>query len=204
MKLLKEMKWDALLTAVLYVILGLVALILPETMMTILGYLIAVVLIVAGALSMISYLLRDAHQNYYHNDFVYGLVGIALGCIMLYKVEIIISLIPFVLGLLVLFSGCTKLQSVVDMKRLEYGNWTVMLVIAAINVAIGILLIVNPFESAVLLFRLLGIGLLLSGITDFAITFYAARKFTAYKKMLNAESVELKEQEADTEKEFTG
>ena len=31
MKLFKEMKWDALLTGVLYVLLGIVALVLPET-----------------------------------------------------------------------------------------------------------------------------------------------------------------------------
>lgn len=184
MKLLREIKWDTLLTAILYVVLGLAALILPETMVRSLGYLIAIVLIVAGAFSMIGYLLRDAHQNYYHNDFVYGLIGISLGCIMLYKVELIISLIPFMLGLLVLFSGCTKLQAVIDMKRLEYGNWLVMLAVAAINVVLGVLLIANPFEWVVLLFRLLGIGLILSGITDFAIAFYFAGKFAQYKKAL--------------------
>ena len=74
MKLFKEMKWDALLTGVLYVLLGIVALVLPETMEKTLGYLLAVVLILAGAVSMIAYLLRDAHQNYYHNDFLHGLI----------------------------------------------------------------------------------------------------------------------------------
>ena len=42
MKLFKEMKWDALLTGVLYVLLGIVALVLPETMEKTLGYLLAV------------------------------------------------------------------------------------------------------------------------------------------------------------------
>lgn len=184
MKLLKEIKWDALLTGILYVVLGLAALLLPETMVRILGYLIAIVLIVAGAFSMIGYLLRDAHQNYYHNDFVYGLVGISLGCIVLYKVEVIISLIPFILGLLVLFSGCTKLQAVIDMKRLECGNWLAMLAVAAANVILGALLMANPFEWMELLFRLLGVGLMLSGITDLAVGFYFAGKFAQYKKAL--------------------
>ena len=83
MKLFKEMKWDALLTGVLYVLLGIVALVLPETMEKTLGYLLAVVLILAGAVSMIAYLLRDAHQNYYHNDFLHGLIGIGLGILVL-------------------------------------------------------------------------------------------------------------------------
>ena len=138
MKLFKEMKWDALLTGVLYVLLGIVALVLPETMEKTLGYLLAVVLILAGAVSMIAYLLRDAHQNYYHNDFLHGLIGIGLGILVLSKVEVIIALIPFLLGVLVLISGCSKLQDVIDMKRMNYGNWIVMLIFAVINVIFGI------------------------------------------------------------------
>lgn len=182
MKILKEMKWEALLTGVMYIMLGIVALVIPETMVKTLGYLIGIVLILAGAVSMICYLLRDAHQNYYHNDFVSGLMGIVLGCAVLYKVEFIISLVPFLLGVLVLISGCAKLQDVIDMKRMNYGNWIVMLVLAGINVALGILLICNPFKAATLLFRLIGAGLIFSGITDCITTVYFANKIKNYLK----------------------
>lgn len=179
-KALEEIKWDALLTGLLYIVLGIVTLVIPETMMKALGYLIGIVLIVGGAVSMISYLLRDAHQNYYHNDFLHGLIGIALGIIVLNKVEFIISVIPFLLGLLILISGCSKLQDVIDMKRMEYGNWAVMLALAAVNVGLGALLVCNPFQSAVLLFRLLGLGLVFSGLGDCAITVYFATKIRNY------------------------
>ena len=148
MRFFKELKWDALLTGILYILLGIVALVIPETMERTLGYLLAVVLILAGAVSMIGYLLRDAHQNYYHNDFLHGLLGIAAGILVLFKVDFIIALIPFLLGVLVLASGCSKLQDVIDMKRMEYGNWIVMLVFAIVNVILGILLMCNPFQSA--------------------------------------------------------
>lgn len=186
MKELKAMKWDALLMAVLYIVLGIVVLVLPETTAKTLGYLVGVVLILAGAVSMICYLLRDAHQNYYHNDFVSGLVGIALGCLVLYKVELIISLIPFILGLLVVVSGCSKLQDVIDMKRLDYGNWIAMLVLAIVNLALGIILICNPFKAATLLFRLIGLGLVFSGITDGFTTLYFARKIRQYLSSMEA------------------
>ena len=110
MKMLKELKWEAILTGVLYILLGIVALVIPETMQKTLGYLIGIVLIVAGLVSIICYLLRDARENYYHNEFVFGILGIVLGAVVLYKVEIVISLIPFILGVLVLCSGCSKLQ----------------------------------------------------------------------------------------------
>ena len=117
MKMLKELKWEAILTGVLYILLGIVALVIPETMQKTLGYLIGIVLIVAGLVSIICYLLRDARENYYHNEFVFGILGIVLGAVVLYKVEIVISLIPFILGVLVLCSGCSKLQDAIDLKK---------------------------------------------------------------------------------------
>lgn len=185
-RILKEMKWDALSTGVLYIVLGVMSLALPETMEKILGYMIGVVLIVGGAVSMISYLLRDAHQNYYHNDFLHGLIGIAAGILVLVKMDIIIGLISFLLGALILVSGCSKLQDVIDMKRLECGNWIVMLIVAAVNVGFGILLICNPFSWTILLFRLLGIGLILSGVIDCVSTFYFAGRIRKYLDSLTA------------------
>ena len=186
MKILKELKWEAILTGILYILLGIVALVIPETMQKTLGYLIGIVLIVAGAVSMICYLLRDARDNYYHNEFVFGLVGIVVGVAVLYKVEVIISLIPFILGILVLFSGCSKLQDAIDLKRLSYGSWVGMLVVAVINIILGIVLICNPFKAAVLLFRVLGVGLILSGASDCFSTIYFARKFRRFKQEQDA------------------
>lgn len=200
MKLLKQIKWDTLFMGVLYILLGIVALVIPETMEKLLGFLIGVVLIVAGAVSMISYLLRDAHQNYYHNDFLHGLLGILLGIVVLYKVDIIISLVPFLLGTLVLVSGLSKLQDVIDLKRLEYGNWIFMLVLAVINIILGLILIFNPMAAATLLFRLIGIGLIFSGLTDCVTTIYFAGKIRNYFADMNAVDstfVEIVDEESD-------
>ena len=167
MKMLKELKWEAILTGVLYILLGIVALVIPETMQKTLGYLIGIVLIVAGLVSIICYLLRDARENYYHNEFVFGILGIVLGAVVLYKVEIVISLIPFILGVLVLCSGCSKLQDAIDLKRLGYGSWLGLLIVAAINIILGVVLI-------------------LSGAGDCFSTIYFARKLRRFKQEQDA------------------
>ena len=167
MKMLKELKWEAILTGVLYILLGIVALVIPETMQKTLGYLIGIVLIVAGLVSIICYLLRDARENYYHNEFVFGILGIVLGAVVLYKVEIVISLIPFILGVLVLCSGCSKLQDAIDLKRLGYGSWLGLLIVAAINIILGVVLI-------------------LSGAGDCFSTIYFARKLRRFQQEQDA------------------
>ena len=197
MKMLKELKWEAILTGVLYILLGIVALVVPETMQKTLGYVIGIVLIVAGLISIICYLLRDAKENYYHNEFVFGLVGMVLGAAVLYKVEVIISLIPFILGILVLFSGCSKLQDAIDLKRLGYGSWIGMLVVAVINIILGIVLICNPFQAAIVLFRVLGVGLIISGVSYCFSTIYFARKFHKFKQEQDAVDSTFEEVDSD-------
>ncbi len=188
MRLFKIIKWDTLLTGVLYILLGIVSIFFPVTMGKILGFLLGTVLILAGAVSMISYLLRDAHQNYYHNDFFHGLVGIVLGIFVLYKanVKFFFTFLPILLGILVLVSGLSKLQDAIDFKRMEYGNWVVMLVLAVLNIVLGLVLLSNPVQTAEFLFSLLGIGLIFSGVTDCATTLYFAKKIKDYLAGLNA------------------
>ncbi len=192
-ELLKKIKWDAILSSLLYVVLGIVTLIIPETMIKTLGYLIGILLILVGAVSMICYLLRDNSLNYYRHDFGYGLVGIAVGILFLYKVEWIISLVPVILGILVLASGCGKLQNVIDMKRAGYGNWAAMLILAVINVIFGVILIVNPFDTVILLFQLVGAGLIFSGVTDCITAVYVAgrlKKFVDRMEVVDSSFVE--------------
>ena len=185
-RLLKQVKWETLLSSSLYIVLGVVALVIPDTMVKTMGYLIGILLIVAGAVSMICYLLREASQNYYRNDFGYGLVGIAVGILFLYKVEWIISLVPVILGILVVASGCRKLQDVIDMKRLGYGNWVAVLILAAVNVVLGVALIANSLDAALLFLQLVGAGLIFSGVTDCVTCFYLAKKAKGYFDDLSA------------------
>ncbi len=180
MKLLKTIKWETFLKGIMYILMGVVSLVIPDTMVRTFGYVIGVALILAGAVSMISYLIRDARQNYYHNDFMYGLLGIGLGCFVLYRVDWIVSLIPVLLGVMVLVSGASKLQDVIDMKRLESGNWIVMLVLAVLNLVFGFVLIFYPFETAILFLRVVGAGLIFSGVTDTAATLYFAGRISGY------------------------
>ena len=185
-ELLRKVKLDVILGALLYIVLGIVALVIPDTMIKILGYLIGILLILVGAVSMICYLLREVSQNYNRNEFGYGLVSIAVGILFLYKIEWIISLVPVILGIMVLASGGVKLQHVIDMKRMGYGNWMTVLILAVINVVLGVVLVVNPFETVVLLFQLVGAGLIFSGITDCVTAFYVAGRVKEFMDSLRA------------------
>lgn len=183
----KEMKWSMLLSAALYVVLGLVLVIFPATTARTICYMIAGIAIVVGLVNLVVYFTRNITRNYYRNDFVTGLLMVVLGIFVIYKADLVIALVPFIIGLCIIVSGLFKLQGALDVQRMG-GNSVVILGLSIVNVVIGILMVINPFESALLLYRLLGVGLLFSGLTDLASTLYLSGKMHSYmKKMDEAE-----------------
>ena len=183
----REMKWSMLLSAALYMVLGLILVIFPATTARTICYMIAGIAIVIGLVNLVVYFTRNITRNYYRNDFVTGLLMVTLGFFVIYQADLIIALVPFIIGLCIIISGLFKLQGALDVQRMG-GNSVVILGIAIVNVVVGILMVINPFESAILLYRLLGAGLLFSGLTDMASTLYLSGKMYSYmKKMDEAE-----------------
>lgn len=182
--MLKEMKWNMLMSAALYIVLGLILLIFPATTAPTICYMVAGIAIVTGLINLVVYFTRNITRNYYRNDFVMGLLLMVLGIFVIYKVDLVIDLVPFIIGLCIIVSGLFKLQGALDVQRMG-GNAVLILGVAVVNVVIGILMMINPFESTLLLYRLLGAGLLFSGMTDMASTLYLSSKMHGYMKKLS-------------------
>ena len=180
----KEMKWNMLLSAVLYLVLGLILVLFPATTARMICYMIAGIAIIIGLVNLVVYFTRNITKNYYRNDFVMGLLMILLGIFVIYKVDLIIALVPFIIGLCIVVSGLFKFQGALDMQRMG-GNAALILALAVVNVVIGVLMVINPFDSALLLYRLLGAGLLFSGLTDLVSNLYLSRKMHSYRKKMD-------------------
>ncbi len=176
MNIWKEMKKGALLTAVLYIVLGLILIIWPGMTAMIVSYTFASILAVMGLGYVISYFVQKAKEPFLRYDLVIGLVLLILAAFIFFKVDAVISLIPFLLGFAVSFDGIVKLQHAIDLKRLQYRNWLLVLLLSLLGIALGIVLIIDPFKAMETLLLLIGIGLLFSGITDIITVICLAKK----------------------------
>jgi len=94
------------------------------------------------------------------------------------------ALVPVIMGIYFMIDGIMKIQTAVDAKRFGVRSWWLILVSAIVTGGIGILLLVNPFESAVALTVLLGITLLADGISNIWIAAYTVK---AIKKEVHAD-----------------
>lgn len=190
MNFTKEAKWQNLIGNAIYIILGIVLLVFPEATAKTFCYVIGISGIVIGVFTILIYLFREVQKNYYRNDFVVGSMEILLGAVVLYKAELIASLIPYILGILVVFSGILKLQTTIDVRRMRLGTELFFLILSLVNIVWGVVLILDPFRAFMedqvfatkLLFIFIGVGLLFSGISDTIATLYMSRMVRRQEK----------------------
>lgn len=181
MSLLKQLKWNLILLAVIFIALGIVLILWPGATMKTICYLLAAMLLALGVASLINYLRKDISGIIYRYDLVVGLCAILGGILVIVKVDKLTDLIPAVLGFLVTMSGIMKMQNSVDMLRLGHGTWHVAFAMSIINIVAGIVLLMNPFEAAQILIMCLGIALVYSGITDLYVTISISRRLSRLK-----------------------
>ncbi len=189
-EVLKKIKADTILSAVLCVILGVVLLVYTKQMTDLFCKLLALVLIVMGVAHIITYFTDRMGNNL---RLVAGIIVLLLGVWIFINPEIIISLIPAIIGAILFLHGVEDLRLAIQAKEAEGSAWISCLILAIVNLAIGILLIVKAFEAAQIAFKLIGIALIYDGVSDIWIVSRAVKAAKQMEQDLNAIDTDGKE-----------
>lgn len=170
----KEAEKSVIYRAVIFIVAGLIMVIWPLKVADFVCFGIAIILALFGARFIVNYMKKDLVQDFFRYDLVFGIILIIMAIFFIAKSESIMSMIPTVIGIIIIFNGVLKLQNAIDFARSNskgFSNdaWKKILIAAVINIVIGILLVVFPLGAVSLAYRLLGIGVLYSGISDIII-----------------------------------
>ncbi|MBR1860530.1 MAG: DUF308 domain-containing protein [Lachnospiraceae bacterium] len=171
----KTFKPGMLLLPILYLVLGVACIVAKDELLRFLGLIVGIGFIVVGAILIIAFIARDARKNILRNDMLIGFGLIALGIVMLIHSEEIITMIPFILGIMIVISGAAKLQQMVNMAKLGLPGWLPTFIAAVLNIVLGVLMIINPASWADVIMMIIGIGLVFSAVTDLIFTLYYNR-----------------------------
>ncbi len=155
---------DAVARAVLLLVCGLVLTISPWLSAQIVLRLGAAALILYGAYQVFRYFRQsvDAGQGL----FARGLIAASAGLIALITPYLVLELVPTLIGFVLTAIGIGDLENAVSMKRRGLTRWHVALVFALVVVALGALIIVNPFFSAMSLIRFIGISMMITAALE--------------------------------------
>ena len=181
----------SIFAAIAYIILGLVLVIWPDITIKTLVYVTAAVLGVGGIVSIVRYIIHSPIKGEINSYLASGLVMLMVALFMYLREDLVVTIIPFVLGLAIVIDGFVKLQRSIDLARLHFEGWVLVLLMAAISIALGVVLLTRPIDTARVLTIVLGIGLIFSGVTGIVVNIFINSKLKnlAKDEAITVESV---------------
>lgn len=178
--IIQDMKQNYFVNAVIMIILGLVLVIWPHILGVMLCYLLGGALIVMGAIQLIGF-LRGERLGFYNKFSMFmGIVLVLLGIWICTQPRIVLSIIPVVVGIIVLIHGLMDIQYTLDIRRTGNTKWWIALIAAILTLIVGLLLVFNPFTAYEISMILLGVAMLYDGGSDLVLLIfsYLAQKDT--------------------------
>ena len=94
----------------------------------------------------------------------------------------LISIIPFVVGVFLLISSVSSLQKAFELKRMNYAKWNHGLFFTLIKLALALIIVMNPFGTAMALTRFIGGCLVWDGATGLVTVFEGVKAKTDYER----------------------
>lgn len=183
---IKGFKWDTVLSSVLYVIVGTLLVIFPISVIKSLCYAIAIIIMAIGIIKIITFLLKEQQEGFTRTGLISGIVFIIIGAFIAIRSKTIISVIPFILGILILFSGISKLQYTMQLRKYSDEKNSAMLITSIVNIVLGIVLAFNPFRGAKVMLIILGICMIVTGLSDLISAIYFYGKIRNHIKDMEA------------------
>lgn len=166
MKEVKEFRTSYVLVSALYVVLGVALLLWPTTSVKMICYGLGIAMVVLGITYGIIYFTKENLNGFLQMDLVIGIICLAFGLFILLNPTFLSTALPFAMGLILLLGAVVKLQSAFNMKRLDFRRWYVVLIFALVLVALGLVLLWNPFEQESHMILYIGMCLILDGMTN--------------------------------------
>jgi uncharacterized membrane protein HdeD (DUF308 family) len=152
-----------ILWAILTIAVGVVLIMFPGTAIDITIKVIGAILVVAGVTGVVLAIRgQGAYQVYTMGGAVVSIVG---GVICLVQPGIIKSILPLIMGIIILITGLLNIVNAFSAKKAGASKWLVSLILAIITVICGVVILLNLNGTADLLVCIIGVVFVYNGVS---------------------------------------
>lgn len=190
-ELFRKIKADFLLSSILCVVLGIVFIVWREATIKAIGTILAAIMIVIGAVYLCSFFLNAVTKGI---SAAIGAIVLLLGIWVLIQPEIIVSLIPIVIGVLLLGHGIRGIKESVDSRKYGCTYWGIGVLLSVISMILGVICIVDAFGVLELASIAIGIALIYNGLSNIWIAVRATTAEKRYRKEHDVIDIDFKDE----------
>ncbi|MDD7218565.1 MAG: DUF308 domain-containing protein [Clostridia bacterium] len=152
-------------SSIFYIAFGLCLILIPnETVNIICKVVFGMVLIAAGIYHIWIYAAEKEKATIL--DLFTGVISTVLGVFLFFTPQIVIKILPFLLGSFVLVDSIWKIKESCRLKKTDSGLWKAFLVGSLIFIILGISIFVYPFSSVTKMVMFCGCILTANGAAD--------------------------------------
>lgn len=177
-KLTKEIWWIILLTGIAGIVFGALALFWPQLTLVTLVYMVAIVAVTVGAVSLFEALASIKKDRLWWLALVFALINIGIGVFLVRNLLITAAIFVVILSVVILFRSIFDLVVASYMDK-EEGRW-LWIITGLLGVIAAVIIMVYPVASSLAFTWVLGLYALIHGITTVA---FAAQSRRDIKKL---------------------
>lgn len=153
----------SIVMSILFAILGIILMVSPDSSLDTIAYLLAAFLLVYGTYNFIDSF--TINPIFFFMKMSSSVISILLGIVIFLNPEIFKNIIPIALGIFFIINGIFKTRMSFIIKDVD--NYFILSVITSIlTIICGIILIINPSISAIMITTMIGIIVLVYAVFD--------------------------------------
>lgn len=191
-----------IVTSVIYILLGLCLICMPVGTVNLICKLVfGIIMIAAGLYHILIYVMEKMNATVL--DLFSGGILLVLGGFLFFNPQVVIKLLPILLGAFVLIDSIWTLKGAFRLKKRENEMWKVLLIGSLAFIGLGIAMVVNPFKVVRYTIMFAGWVLLCNGVIDLIFLFILRRGMKELKNAVEEAEEQAAEEAAESGRDVT-
>lgn len=161
----KRCEKSMLASTIITLVLGIVLLIEPSGSIQVLTAIVAILAMLIGGFQIIDYIRQKREEKMLSLSLVLGTILLTVGIYLMCNLKSLVIFFTNIIGIAICIKALFKIQYAINIRDLS-DKWLYNLVVGGFSMALGIVLILNPFKSAELFLRIIGGILVVASIAE--------------------------------------
>lgn len=177
---LNKFLYSSIVISIIMFIIGLIFIIYPDVSFKTITYVLSIVLIINGL-----YFIIEKESSIFFSSFLtLGVIELLLGLVMLLNPDILRTLFPIVVGIIMIAKSSLDLRLSLVLHDNKYNSWLSIFLCSLISILCGLVIIFNPNLGTIALTTSLGIIIILFSISNIVDTILFKKDIKEISKLL--------------------
>lgn len=192
----KKCEKSMLITSIITLVLGVILIIEPTGSIKMLTCIVAIMCMLMGGFQVIDYIRKPREEKMMSLSLILGVILLGIGLFLFINADALIKFITVIIGCTLCLKSLFKLQFAFNLNGIS-DKWKYNLIAGLIGMSLGLLLIINPFESAELFLRIIGGVIVIGSIAELVETGMVMKSLDDVKELKFEEKKKKKNDEKD-------